>query len=567
MQKRWIGVLLAVLLLTVAGLTTAQAQTWAVVGVVTEIDGDLYSYDIAINSATRLTEWGYNEGPIQSPDGRYIAYLSRPEEVVNGSEPYPYAGVPPMNVWVLDRRTGDFTRAGGAENGLKFRGRPAWSPDGTRLVWTELDAEGYQPNARLMIWDRRDDSTRILSDQFDMGFQDGGLWMPTVQWGPGGITRILFTVMMGPQDGDIHLELWNTDNGGLTRFTVGNTTTFDQIVLDHVWVKHNGADTIALATRAGNWLLMNPGTGTIEALPKPPSLRAMIGVVDTYLTPVARLGEGSIQWEWQVYKVLDGGVPPVSDILYRSYGISGEFTPAIGGGGVAWGDKDALFVWQVGQGTHVPISGSDDQFGLYFGGTVGLSTIWETNPAINPPVPTAVPPNPATCSGPAPFIAGAAIMVTDGPPNRLREAPNTDSRVLGQLPAGTQMSVMQSPVCSEGYWWMFVQGTEWQGWTAAGPNNAWLAPVPNVTPNPCPLPPRLSLGDTVIVSPGVPNRLREAPNTSSPVLGQLPAGTVMQISGGPVCSEGINWYEVTGTEWIGWTAEGDNGVYWLNPLG
>ena len=38
--------------------------------------GDIWKYDLASQTATRLTHWGYNGGPILSPDGSKIVYLS-----------------------------------------------------------------------------------------------------------------------------------------------------------------------------------------------------------------------------------------------------------------------------------------------------------------------------------------------------------------------------------------------------------------------------------------------------------------------------------------------------------
>lgn len=103
-------------------------------------------------------------------------------------------------------------------------------------------------------------------------------------------------------------------------------------------------------------------------------------------------------------------------------------------------------------------------------------------------------------------------------------------------------------------------------------------PSPTMTPlikptwYPCAntYPSRLHVGDRAKVSedPPYPNRVRSQPNTSSDILGLLEVGEMMEIIGGPVCSQGWIWWEVRSLEknLSGWTAEGDGKDYWLVPV-
>lgn len=83
-------------------------------------------------------------------------------------------------------------------------------------------------------------------------------------------------------------------------------------------------------------------------------------------------------------------------------------------------------------------------------------------------------------------------------------------------------------------------------------------------------PPRLMAGGQGRVTPGLPNVVRSQPwrGAGSLILGEIPAGGVFTIPEGygPQCSDGINWYYVIYNGLGGWTAEGNNGVYWTEPV-
>jgi hypothetical protein len=123
------------------------------------------------------------------------------------------------------------------------------------------------------------------------------------------------------------------------------------------------------------------------------------------------------------------------------------------------------------------------------------------------------------------------------------------------------------------------------GWTAEGENTTyWLELVrlpPTPTPSPlnganvgvCPpaLPSRLQIGIKARVTPGDPNALntQPAPATKDPAskrLAPIPGGGIFRVIGGPVCAWGYRWWQVDYNGTIGWTAEGENTTYWLEPI-
>ena len=79
------------------------------------------------------------------------------------------------------------------------------------------------------------------------------------------------------------------------------------------------------------------------------------------------------------------------------------------------------------------------------------------------------------------------------------------------------------------------------------------------------LPPILRPGDSAAVTytPPVANRLRNKPGFSGGVIGLLNPGSVFYVMDGPVCADGLYWYYVSFSGTYGWTAESDEGLYWL----
>ena len=81
---------------------------------------------------------------------------------------------------------------------------------------------------------------------------------------------------------------------------------------------------------------------------------------------------------------------------------------------------------------------------------------------------------------------------------------------------------------------------------------------------------RLHVGDLAFVAldPPLANRVRERPNTTSSILGNIEPGEEIEILGGPACNTRWVWWEVRSltTDLQGWTAEGDGEDYWLVPL-
>jgi hypothetical protein len=182
--------------------------------------------------------------------------------------------------------------------------------------------------------------------------------------------------------------------------------------------------------------------------------------------------------------------------------------------------------------------------------------------ALQVEAPTPVPQQPTatpivlTCS-PAPRLqVGHAGRVAPGPlPNAMRSAPGT----------GSGSTVLDGPVCTNGYNWWRVNANGFIGWTAEGQASTyWLDPM--TCGNGLAI--RLVPGGQgrVTVTPPLPNTLRAQPNSSSAPVGEIPPGGVFNVLEGPQCGTGGRAYwRVNYNGLVGWTAEGEPGQYWLEP--
>lgn len=106
------------------------------------------------------------------------------------------------------------------------------------------------------------------------------------------------------------------------------------------------------------------------------------------------------------------------------------------------------------------------------------------------------------------------------------------------------------------------------GSVTAGTGAAGAATAPASAPGVCPtnLPGRLVIGKQGRVTPGLANRLRADASYASAVIGRIPAGGVFDVLAGPKCDGSSNFWQVTYAGVTGWTSEGYNGEYWLEPI-
>jgi uncharacterized protein YraI len=80
------------------------------------------------------------------------------------------------------------------------------------------------------------------------------------------------------------------------------------------------------------------------------------------------------------------------------------------------------------------------------------------------------------------------------------------------------------------------------------------------------MPSRLEIGEMGAVTPGPSNNVRSDPGLGNRRLGAIPGEGVFLVLDGPVCAEDTAWWQVDYEGLVGWTAEGEGDMYWLEPV-
>jgi hypothetical protein len=186
------------------------------------------------------------------------------------------------------------------------------------------------------------------------------------------------------------------------------------------------------------------------------------------------------------------------------------------------------------------------------------------------------------CYTPLPIRVGDVVYLQPG--LNVRNAPsrsgaiawNTvyenrdDSGELVDEPTLVQVTVLEGPVCSEGYNWWRVVGTGNPGWVAEGrlDEDGYYIIVPEIARN-APCTPRYNLAPGREVDLVYNVRIREAPSLDALTKTVVPFNTPIAIVGGPQCVDGLLWWVVRATVvnivYEGWMAEGENELDFLIP--
>jgi hypothetical protein len=554
-------------------------------------DGDLWKWDGS--AVTQITAWGYNERPVLSPDGKRIAYNSWATILVDQiAAGQPFTGLVPSNIWLMDPITLNANRLvdqppdavlGQDLNTSKviMRGTPAWSPDGTQLVWAELVTPGWQ--YQLVVYNLTTAAQSVIVASLPAPFSDGGfVVVHDVLWGGRGILVRNVAVNDALAEFEERAYLYAPDGTFIHDTLIGSSAT--EWAASVEWTQYNGQQYLGLVFLSGRRYLVDPATGDQQDMPALPELystQAMNNTASAFIgTNIDAAGNITHPWN-AVYP---------NRQQEQALNFSGDLpTIAVSADGQALAYiSDAVYVWQ--NGSLVTLPGTEG-----IGGAWDLGIVWGPNAwrvrtdfpgqaAQVPSVPQATPITGGVgggasfaiaCTLPPRLIVGQTGQVTPGLPNAVRTLPRrgSDSVVVGQIPGGGVFNVLGEPQCdNEGRYWWQVNYNGLQGWTPEGEWGIyWLQPYSgSPVPIACALPPRLTPGAAAYVTPGLPNLLRSLPRRGSDslILGRIPGNGVFTVLGGPQCdNEGRYWWQVNYAGIVGWTAEGENGVYWLAPFG
>ena len=138
-----------------------------VVGYLTQKPPRLYLYDVATKKAEALTSGPLEAAsPVWSPDGKSIAFLGK-----QGKDAERYNT---WNVYVIDAHAGSSPRQLTHYDGVHSsasRGRPAWSPDGAHIVYTQSSGarQGAYNMSRLAVVSASGGEPSLLAGKLDRG--------------------------------------------------------------------------------------------------------------------------------------------------------------------------------------------------------------------------------------------------------------------------------------------------------------------------------------------------------------------------------------------------------------
>jgi len=90
---------------------------------------------------------------------------------------------------------------------------------------------------------------------------------------------------------------------------------------------------------------------------------------------------------------------------------------------------------------------------------------------------------------PSQLVVGQTGRVTPGDANNMRDTPSTSGNRVGQVPGEAEFTVLDGPVCSDGYTWWQINYDGLVGWTVESIADSYsLEPLVPPTPTPIPTP-------------------------------------------------------------------------------
>jgi len=485
---RQITRLLMVLLLSLMAVSNLHAQGSP--PLIIMMEGQLYTW--ADGSLTPFTACHTTPERIISPvsnsaDGTQIAYLTQPPIVAQAMEAFggSIGGVVAFdNLWRCDITTGTAGLIAGQPPNASFmvegapdvgiaHSDPVWSPDGTRMAWTELRYPGAE--LALVVYNIENGA----STAFPLAVPENPMGMPAplmVMWGETGI--MVWSIALNEETFILEENVLIYDDAGnlLQTLTLDPGQGEEDFIYERVLLEDNGKEYIGLLYIDSGWQLVDPETGVAQP---------MGGLAELY--DPANPGGASLlfslddqfNYYWQ-YATADGLYTDPTGQPLAIYNFSRSAIALSPAGALAFTVFDGAYIFSEGEsqflpGTEPTMSGLHS---LTWGGTA-----WrvrrDVQAAAAPPVEATAP---TTCPGTqtSRLIVGQDGRVAEPTvPNNLRATPSANGELIGQIPGGQQFSVMDGPVCADGFAWWQVNFNGIVGWTVEGSaNDYFLEPLP-----------------------------------------------------------------------------------------
>lgn len=427
------------------------------------VDGALEPYE-ACQPDEEMTSQFY-----LAPTGNHLLIVTLPNIVSEALATVGSVGDTPfgLNLWLCDTATDELERIFAVEGGdaafdtqlppsSQVQSSPVWSPDGRRIAWSILDLESEQVS--LVFYDRVSTTLNTIPIDIVTGFSFPA--PPFLYW----VDETIFFVMPTLNDETFvqedYLYTYDLASGALSEpLLISSGGEFDDFILDSFPID-TADDGIYLAQRLfeGGWTLLNVTTGEESAMDGLPALFS-VNAPDGWATLMDIDEEYNYNWQIiPIGRVLNGY--PRSRIAISPDGLA-----------VAYADN-TLNVRS--EGGVIQVENSDG-----FGDDSSAAVIWGADEwrvvdeaaIVELPLPT--------CDGTLesrlrPGDDGFVRSIA----NNVRDAPSVSAARIGQINGSQEFTVLDGPVCADGFAWYQIQWDEFSGWTAeASDIGYWLAPI------------------------------------------------------------------------------------------
>ncbi len=350
MRNRLLFLILSALMLACG---SAQAQGGEL-PLILWIRGDLYRVDTLDAAPTAITTNGTISGPALSPDGKSIAYKAAAQVGLDALNRIDQSSGKiaefdlPGDIYVMDSASGAASAiagqpadasllVAGVPDKATVRSTPVWSPDGTRLAWTEYAYPDGKP--QIVVHNLTDGTTSTLAEDIPAPLVQGAA--PPLRWGSAGIAVNAST----DTTSELDLLIYGDDGTLLSspRFApVRNDPMFD-----FEWVERDGGALLGVIYQSARWILIDPQTGVAQPSNEVPRLTT--AQADSRALHFGADSTGNFYWE-------------VVDENAAAPGGPGQVTLSPSGRQVAFmgfPSSGAVTIWQDNNTASIPGTGSN----------------------------------------------------------------------------------------------------------------------------------------------------------------------------------------------------------------